>query len=165
MNRIAAAAAALLLAVPVLASPATPAKTKKDALTRTVHGKPQAPVSVTARLRPDGATLTVRFHSAASDVRLDVHGVEGLAVTSAANPLSGGRFARGEAVSFDVSFTPGPGRSLLAVGVSGRFGTATRSTVATFTIGEPSAEQRKASETATTDSTGQRVKILPAETR
>jgi len=163
MNRIAAVAiavSALLLAHPALAD--GPASGKKSTVTRTVHGKPQAPVSVTATVARGRATVPVRFHSAATEAAIEVHGVDGLTVTSAASPLAGRRFARGEAVTFDVAFTEGPGRSHLAVAVSGKFGAAARSTVASFAVGQPTAEQLKPAGKVTTDSTGQRIKVLPA---
>jgi len=160
MNRIAVAIAALLLALPALAN--GPAGGKKDAVTRTVHGKPQAPVSVTATVARGRATVTVRFHSAATEAAVEVHGVDGLTVTSAANPLAGGRFARGQAVTFDVAFAEGPGRSHLAVAVSGRFGGMVRSTVASFAVGQPTPEQLKPAGKSTTDSAGQRIKVLPS---
>ncbi len=171
MNRIAAAAAALLLALPALAAspaekPAAAAGGKgAAAATRTFHGKAEAPVSVTTALRSGGATVTVRFLSAASDVAIEARGLDGLTLTSASPVLSGGRFARGESLAFDVTFTEGPGRSQLVVSVSGRFGPATRSAVAVFPIGQPTAEQQRRSSTAATDSTGQRIKVLPAEPR
>jgi hypothetical protein len=169
MNRIAAAAAAVLLALPALAASApateTTAPAKKGVATQTFRGKAQAPVQVTTRLRTDGATVTVRVLSAATGVTIEARGLDGLTVTSAANVLSGGRFARGESLRFDVTFAKEPGRSQLVVSVSGRFGPATRSAVASFPIGQASAAQQKPSESATTDSTGQRLKILPAEAR
>ncbi len=168
MNRTTAAVAALLLAVPALAaSPQgkpVPAP-KKATTTQTFRGKAQAPVTVTAQLAAGGATVTVRFLSAATDVSIEARGLEGLSVTSAGTVLSGGRFARGESVTFDVAYAEGPGRSQLVLAVSGRFGPATRSTVASFPVGQPTAEQQKASGSATTDSTGQRIKVLPAESR
>lgn len=168
MNRTAAAVAALLLALP--ASAASPAgKPVPAAATggpaQASHGKVAAPVRVTTQLRAGGATVTVRFLSAASDVSIEARGLDGLTVTSAGSVLSGGRFARGESLRFDVLFAEGPGRSQLAVSVSGRFGPAIRSAVASFPIGRPSAEQQKAAGSATTDSSGQRIKVLPAEAR
>lgn len=160
MNRIGFAASALLLALPALAG--GPAGGSKAGVTRTVHGKPQAPVSVTAAIAPGRATVTVRFHSAATEAAIEVHGVDGLAVTSAASPLSGGRFARGQSVTLDVAFTEGPGRSHLAVAVSGKFGSQKRSAVASFAVGQPTAEQLKPAGKASTDSQGQRIKVLPA---
>jgi hypothetical protein len=49
-----------------------------------------------------------------------------------------------------------------AVAVSGKFGAAARSTVASFAVGQPTAEQLKPAGKVTTDSTGQRIKVLPA---
>jgi len=161
MNRIALVAATLLLAVPALANgPAAPAKPPTP---RTVHGKPQAPVSVTARVGRGMATVTVRFSSAATEATVEVRGVDGLAVTSDPTPLSGGRFARGEAVTFDVAFTEGPGRSHLAVSVSGDFGGARRGMVASFAVGTPTPDQLKPVGTSTTDSAGQRIKVMPVD--
>lgn len=167
MNRIAAAAAALLLALPALAAPppGTDAAATKDPGARTPRGKTQAPVSVSAQVRTGGATVTVRFLAAATDVAVEARGLDGLAVTSAATVLSGGRFAGGEALRFDVAFTEPPGRSQLVVSVSGRFGPAARTAIAAFPVGQPTAEQQRASRRATTDSTGQRIKVLPAEPR
>ncbi len=169
MNRIAVAAATLLVALAALADspPGKPAGggTRNTAMSQTFRGKAQAPVQVTTELRSGGATVTVRFLSAASDVAIEARGLDGLSVTSAQNVLSGGRFARGGSIRFDVSFVEGAGRSQFIVSVSGRFGPATRSTVAAFPVGRASSEQQKAAGGATTDSTGQRVKVLPAELR
>jgi hypothetical protein len=170
MNRTVTAAAVLLFALPSLAgspqgktAPLPPAK--KDASTQTFHGKPQAPVSVTARLAPGHATVTVRFLSAARDAAVEVRGVDGLTVTSASSLLAGARFGRGESVTFDVELTEPAGRSNLAVTVSATFGGSKRSTVATFAVGQPTAEQLKPSGNVTTDSAGQRIKVMPAERR
>jgi hypothetical protein len=164
MNRFAIAVAAGLLALPALAGGPAPGRGQKTTV-RTVHGKPQAPVSVTARISAGTATVTVRFHSSATEAAIDVHGVDGLTVTSAASPLAGARFARGEAVTFDVAFTEGPGRAYLAVGVSGKFGGTKRSTVASFAVGQPTPEQQKPAGTAATDSQGQRIKVMPGNER
>lgn len=159
MNRIATAASALLLALPALA--ADPGGSSKGA--GVPPGKPSAPVTVSARLASGRATVTVRFRSPASDVAIEVHGVDGLSVTSSPTPLAGGRFARGQSVTFDVDYTPGPGRSHLAVAVAGRFGTAVQRAVSSFAVGQPTAEQLKPAAPPVTDSAGQRIKIMPAE--
>jgi hypothetical protein len=165
MSRLALATAALLVAFPAIADGPAAAPPAKAAPAKTVHGKPQAPVSVTTRLGSGAATVTVRFHSAATDASVEVHGVDGLEVTSDATPLSGARIARGEAVTFDVAFTEGVGRSHLAVGVSGNFGGMRRSTVASFAVGKPTPEQLKPAGAAATDAKGQPVKVMPADTR
>jgi hypothetical protein len=165
MKRIVLAVAILLLTLPELAACSGHAGEKRGAIAPPAQGKPQAPVEVTAQLAAGRAAVTVTFRSAASDVSVQVHGVDGLTVTSAAQPISGGEFAAGESVTLDVTFTEGAGRSHLAVGVSGTFGSAARSAVASFAVGQPTAEQQKATGETTTDSTGRRIKVLPAQTR
>lgn len=162
MNRILAATlAAALLSGPALAD-APPNFEKKAA---PIQGKSQAPVTVTAKLDAGRATVTVKFHSPATDASVEVHGVDGLVVTSAALPLSGGRFARGQTVTLDVAFTEGPTPGQLAVLVSASFAGARRNATAAFVTRPPTPEQLKPARGATTDSTGRRVKIMPAESR
>jgi hypothetical protein len=163
MTRIAIAAAALLLLAPAAFADAPAAPSKKPSAGLGAPGKPRAPVSIDAKVGAGRATVTVRFHSPATSADVEVHGVDGLVVTSSATPLSGVRFARGEAVTFDVAFTPGPGQSHLAVAVTATSAGSRRSTVASFAVGQPTAEQQKASGEAATDSTGRRIKLLPAD--
>ena len=143
MHRTAIAATSLALALAAGAcarQPAAPASPAAGAF----RGKPSAPVSIDARLAAGTARVTVRFDADAKDVRIDVHGVDGLSVASAPTPVEHAAFARGESTSFDVTFAPGPGRSHLAVTVSGSFhGDGRRATVASFAVGEPTPEQRK----------------------
>jgi hypothetical protein len=104
--------------------------------------------------------MTVRFDAEGKDVRVEVRGTDGLAVTSTAAPVERGSFAQGESTTFDVAFTPGPGRSYLSVAVSGKFrGAGKRAAVATFPVGEPTPEQRKATGTAV-EGDGERVKVV-----
>jgi hypothetical protein len=163
MNRIAIALAATLLALPALADGPAP-ETKPGAPSKHASpGKPRAPATVTERLAAGKATLTVRFGSAATEASVQVHGLDGLAVTSAPVLLSDARVAQGQTVTFDVTFTEGPGRSYLAVSVAGNFSGARRSVVETVTVGTPTAEQQKAAVPPTTDSTGQLIKVMPAQ--
>jgi hypothetical protein len=155
----AAAAAGLLLSVCAFAAEA-PTPPKKSA--RPAQGKPQAPATITAKLEPGRASITVRFHSAVTDAAVEVHGVDGLVVTSAAVPLSGGRFAQGESVTLDVVFTEGEGPGQLAVSVTGTFGGARRNATTAFVTRSPTPQQPKPSGAAT-DSTGRRIKLMPAE--
>jgi hypothetical protein len=157
----AAAAAGLLLSASVYAAEPQPTP-KKSA--RPAQGKPQAPATITAKVEPGRASVTVRFHSAVTDAAVEVHGVDGLVVTSAAVPLSGGRFRQGESVTLDVAFTEGDGPGQLAVSVTGTFGGARRNATTAFVTRSPTPGQLKPSG-ATTDSTGRRIKVLPAETR
>ncbi|HET8538892.1 MAG TPA: hypothetical protein VFL83_03365 [Anaeromyxobacter sp.] len=125
------------------------------------RGKPSAPASVTAQLSSGSARVTVRFDADATDVRVDVRGAGGLAVRDGALPVDGASFARGEATTFDVSFTPGPGRSHLAVAVSGTFaGAGRRATVASFAVGEPTPDQRSAGGTVVEGEDGERIKVV-----
>ena len=77
-----------------------------------------------------------------------------------AEPVARGTYARGETATFDVAFTPGPGRSYLAVTVSGKFrGAGHRAAVASFAVGEPTVEQRKAGGTVL-EGGGERIKVV-----
>ena len=163
MNRIAVALAAILATLPALADGPAAWTASKAAARGVPAGKPHAPATATAQLRPGSATVTVRFDSPASDVTIAVNGVDGLVVTSAASPVQGGRFARGQKATFDVSFSEGPGRSHLAVSVTGSFAAARRNMVQTFAVGSPTAEQQKSAVPATNDSLGQRIKVMPAD--
>lgn len=179
MNCILAAVTILLLSIPALsraadtaASPSptgkTPAAGKAappppSKAAPAVRGKPQAPVTVSAKLDAGRATVTVQFHSAATAVTVEVHGVDGVVVTSAAVPFSGGRVARGQAVTFDVAYTEGPTPGLLAVSVNGDFPSGMRIATASFATGRPTPAQLKSAAPAATDSTGRRIKAMPAE--
>jgi hypothetical protein len=178
MNRILAAATVLLLSIPAQSRPGDTAASPPPAGKTTaapkaapapgkaapaVRGKPQAPVAVSAKLDAGRATVTVQFHSAATAVTVEVHGVDGVVVSSAAVPLSGGRFARGQAVTFDVAYTEGPTPGLLAVSVSGDFPSGMRIATASFATGTPTPAQLKSAAPAATDSTGRRIKAMPVE--
>ncbi len=163
MNRLLALAAALLVSLPTLAVPADAAAQKPGA--PAAHGKPQAPVTISATLAADRAAVTVRFHSPATDVGIEVHGVDGLVVTSDATPLSGGRFARGETAKLDVAFTEGAEPGQLTVVVTGTFSGAKRMASTGFVTRPPTPEQLKAGRNAATDASGRRIKLMPVETR
>jgi hypothetical protein len=140
-------------------SPAEPTQ-NKVAAPKTAQGKVMAPVEVQAQLRDGSARIILDFQAPAGDVRVDVHGVDGLVVTNEPK-LLGSSFDRGDATSFDVTFTPGAGRSHLVVAVTGSFQGSTLSRVASFAVGSPTVEQQKSSNTPTTDSNGQRIKVMP----
>ena len=163
MNRVLAVAAALLVSLPALAAAADPAPQKPGA--PAAHGKAQAPVTVSASLAAGRAAVTVRFHSPATDVGIEVHGVDGLVVTSDATPLSGGRFARGETAKLDVAFTEGAEPGQLTVVVSGTFSGARRMASTSFVTRPPTPEQLKAGRNVATDSSGRRIKVMPVEPR
>lgn len=67
------------------------------------------------------ARVTLRFEAPATDVQVNVHGVDGLEVKGVSTPISGSSFTPGSETSFDVAFTPGAGRSHLVVSVTGLF--------------------------------------------
>lgn len=123
-------------------------------------GKPTAPVEVNAELSAKSARLTLKFEGEAKDVDVVVSGVDGLVVEGEATLVSDGTFARGESRTFEVNFTPGPGRSALVVSVSGSFSGASRARVASFTVGTGPLPETPG-EVITTDD-GEKVKVMPA---
>jgi hypothetical protein len=155
MNRLAYAVVAALLVLPAIGAHAA-------GKAAPVTGKLRAPVTVEASISGGSAHVTVRFDRAATGVRVQVRGLDGLAVTSEPAPVKGGRFAAGEVATFDVAFTPGPGRSFLSVGVQGSFGAGRRATSVSFPVGEKSAEQRKPAGTVVEGANGERIKALPS---
>jgi len=165
MNRIAAAVLAALLALPALADGPAPKAIAKKGAAKAPVGKPRAPATATARIGAGVATVTVRFDSAATDASVAVHGVDGLVVTSDASPISGGRFARGQTVAFDVAFTPGVGRSNLVITIGGTFTGRQQHVSQTFAVGTPTPEQLKPATPPVTDSDGQRIKVMPGATK
>jgi hypothetical protein len=103
--------------------------------------KPGAPVKVEGRLAASSAALSIDFAEDASDVTVEVWGVDGLVVTGAGEPVQGRRFGKGEKLEMDVSFTAPATRADLAVRVRGTFDGRVRERVQSFTVnaGAPSA--------------------------
>lgn len=128
-----------------------------------VYGKQQAPVVVNAEMTDSSARVTLRFDAPATGVRVSVHGVDGLVVTSQPTLADGVNFPPASTASYDVTFTPGAGRSHLVVSVSGEFKGAQRSRVATFAIGTPTDSQRSSNATKAEGANGERIKVMPAE--
>ncbi len=125
------------------------------------RGKPSAPVAVDAALSGGSARVTVRFDADAKDVDVEIHGAEGLQVTSVAQPVQRAKFARGEVTTFDVAFTPGVGRSYVVVSVSGKFpGAGNRASVTSFAVGEPTPEQLKGPGTIVEGANGERIHVV-----
>lgn len=159
MNRIAPAVLTVVVALAGGCAPRPSPPPRPSAAP--ILGKPRAPVSVDAQLSAGSGRVTVRFDADATDVRIDVHGAAGLAVTSGATPVAHGSFARGESTSFEVGFTPGPGRSYLAVGVAGKFhGAGKRAAVASFAVGDPTPEQLDEGGTVVEGPDGERLKVV-----
>ena len=101
-SNLAALTALAFVACTTPTSLSSPAPTK---------GKPTAPVGVSAELSAKSARVTVKFERDAQDVEIAVSGVDGLVVEGARALVQKGSFARGETKTFDVSFSPGAGRS------------------------------------------------------
>jgi hypothetical protein len=120
-------------------APAAEAKAEAGGEFRTQ--KPGAPVKVEGRLAASSASLSIDFAEDASDVTVEVWGVDGLVVTSAGEPVQGRRFGKGEKLDVDVSFTAPATRADLAVRVRGTFDGRVRERVQSFTVnaGAPSA--------------------------
>ena len=102
--------------------------------------KPSAPVVIDGKLDATNATLAVGFVVDATDVTIDVWGVDGLTVTSMGITKGGQavaqtRFAKGEHVDVAVSFTaPTNVQTNLAIRVRGNFGGGVRERVQSFTV-------------------------------
>ncbi len=156
------ALASLLMALPAAAAapPKPPAKTPAKAAPK---AKSKAPVTITTVFGEGKATVTLRFDQAVEGAAIGVRGLDGLQV-EAPPPLDRTSFARGEVVTLEVPFTPGAGRSNLAVDIEGTFKGQHRIAVQTFAFGKPSPEQLKATQgnIVTTDG-GQRLKLMPVK--
>jgi hypothetical protein len=149
----------LLLCVLVSSACCTTPSTTTVTSAAPEKGKPSAPVEVKAELSERSARITVKFESDAKGVKIFASGVDGLVVQGEPALVVDGAFARGEAKTLDVAFTPGAGRSALVVSVSGSFNGATRARVASFGVGTGPLPQ--SGEVMTTDD-GERVKVMPA---
>lgn len=172
MNRIAPAVLSGLLALlapvactsPAKSSPAGSgtADTSSHVNEAPTANKLSAPVEVGAKVAGDKATLTLRFQGPASDVQVNLSGVDGLRVTSDSTPLRGASFEQPTTTTLDVAFAPGDGRSHLVVTVSGNFRGAPLTKVASFSVGEPSVEQQKTQGDVVTGDDGQPIKLMPS---
>ncbi|AKQ67861.1 hypothetical protein A176_004773 [Myxococcus hansupus] len=159
LKAIAALSSLLALAAPVACTSQSKSNpTPADSSDTTKAG---APVRVDAKLGEDQARIALRFEKAASDVQVHLSGVDGLDVKSAPTPVSGS-FAQDSVSEFDVLFTPGEGRSLLVVTVTGTFDGAHLSRVFSFDVGTPTEAQQKATGTTVTGDDGQPIKVLPS---
>ena len=151
MNPLVLAFAVALASVPAVAccGPAEPAKPSAQAApgngAEAIRGKPEAPVEISGDVTGNTLRLTLRFASAANDVRVEVGGADGLVVSGSPTLVAGASYDRGAVQTFDVPFTPGPGRSLLSVVVSGSFGGGPRlARVRAIAVGTPTPAQQKA---------------------
>jgi hypothetical protein len=125
-----------------------------------LKGKPSAPMAVTAQLSRGAARVQVTFEADAQGVEIAATGVDGLSVDGPKVLLEQGSFARGAQATYEVAFTPGPGRSQLVVSVSGLFNGSSRTRVAAFGVGEGPLAPSPGTVMTTDD--GTTVKVLPA---
>lgn len=163
MNRTALVILSGLLALTAQVACSSQAKSTPPSGNRAdvATAKVSAPVTVDAKLDGERARVTLRFNAPASDVQVNVSGVDGLTVRSGATPVAGTSFTNAGETSFDVDFTPGPGRSHLVVAVTGTFQGGPLSKVASFAVGTPTAEQKSSGNTIT-GSDGERIKVMPS---
>ncbi len=148
----------LLITLPGSGTPPAKAATKAAP----TH-KSKVPVTVTTVFGEGKASITLCFDQAVTEASIGVRGLDGLQVTRVPG-IDKTSFSRGEILNLDVSFSPGPGRSHLAVDIEGRFRGQRRMGVQTFAVGSPSAEQQKrAEDTIVTTPEGQRLKLMPVK--
>lgn len=168
MNRKTFAVLPGLFALLALAACSSSSKSTPPSTTApepTVQGKMQAPVVVNAQFEESSARVTVRFDAPATGVRVNVHGLDGLVVTSQPTLADNVNFPQATTATYDVAYTRGAGRSHLVVSVSGEFKGAQRSRVATFAIGTPTDSQRSSNATKAEGAEGERIKVMPADTQ
>jgi hypothetical protein len=128
-----------------------------------IAAKSRAPVEVTGKVGSSTAVLTLSFAVAGTGVRVDVHGTNGLRVTSTRNALADQVVTAGQTVEIDVAFEAPAGASNLAVIVSGVFGGVRNAKAVTFSVGqETPAQSQKAAAGVRVEPTGERVKEMPA---
>jgi hypothetical protein len=109
-----------------------------------------APVSFSAVLGNGSAHVVIRFSGEGSDVQVTLRGEDGLSVQGDPVPVRGRAVSRGEKITLDVSFAPGPARSSLVVEVAGKFKGEQRTSAQSFFTGMPTdGQRRKARERAT----------------
>ncbi len=131
--------------------------------------KPSAQVVIEGQVGTSNATLKVGFLSDASDVVIEAWGVDGLAVTSSTmtvngQPVSQSRFARGEYVQVNVSFTaPLAVRTNLAIRVRGTFGGKEREKVQSFTVNPDAPAATKGPGEVRTGPDGLPVRVMKGE--
>ncbi|AEI65720.1 hypothetical protein [Corallococcus macrosporus] len=162
MNFKAIAALSSLLALTAQVACTSPSKSNPTPGDSADTQKAGAPVTVNAKLAEDQAQVSVRFDAPATDVQVSISGVDGLAVRSAATPVTGGSFVQDAVSEFDVEFTPGEGQSHLVVTVTGDFRGTHLSRVFSFAVGTPTAAQQKTEGTTVTGDDGQPIKVLPS---
>jgi hypothetical protein len=122
------------------------------------EGKPTAPVTVSAKLTPSLAQVTLRFEAAATEVTAGVRGLDGLQA-GPAPALARGTYAAGETASLEVPL--GSPSGTLAIFVGGTFGGRAMGRSVTFSVGTLPARTRAAGSNVVQTDLGP-VKAMPA---
>lgn len=131
--------------------------------------KPSAPVVIDGKVEAVNATLAVGFATDATDVTIDVWGVDGLTVistgiTKGGQAVAQTRFVKGEHVDVNVSFTaPTTVRTNLAIRVRGNFGGSVRERVQSFTVNADLPAATKAPGEVKVGPDGRRVRVMKAQ--
>jgi len=131
--------------------------------------KPSAPVVIEGKVEASKASLSVGFGSDVTDAKIEVWGVDGLSVTNFAllrggQPITQTRFAKGEHVDVEVTFTaPTTVRSNIAIKVRGNFGGAERERVQSFTVNGDLPPATKAPGDVKVGPDGTPVRVMKAE--
>jgi len=126
----------LILAAVVIGACTTPSPTVNVSNARPVEGKTVAPIDLQAELKQSEALVTLRLEDDASELEFTAWGLDGLVVRASTTTFKPKVSKRGEHQTFAIPLTPGPGRSTLAISVSGTFRGSRLQRVATFAIGE-----------------------------
>jgi len=126
-------------------------------------------VVIDGKVEAANATLAVGFVAEATDVTIEVWGVDGLTVTSTGITKGGQavaqtRFAKGDYVDVNVSFTaPTTVRSNLAIRVRGNFAGSVRERVQSFTVNGDLPSATKAPGEVKVGPDGNPVRVMKAE--
>lgn len=125
------------------------------------HFKHSAPIAITATdVTSTSATVRLLFEVDTHGLEVEIYGVDGLHVSSAASVTHGHR--AGDAVTIPVTFTaPAGALSYLAVHVTGTFDGRSDRAVVTFPVGQATAESDAAPDVVE-DHEGQRVHVREA---
>jgi hypothetical protein len=125
--------------------------------------KPSAPVTIEGKLDGSHAALEIVFEANASDVSIEVWGVDGLVVTSAKTPIQNRSFNANERVAVDVSFTAPATRADLAVSVRGTFAGRERARVRSFTVNASAPSLTPAPGDVRTGPDGRPVRVMKSQ--
>lgn len=137
--------------------------TNPDGTNGSHTAKPSAPVTIKATLSEGNAAIELSFDADASNVSVDVWGTGGLVVTSAATPIQGRAFSRGEKMPLAIAFTAPETRSDLAVRVRGTFGGKERDVVRSFSLHAEAQAPNGTSGEVRVGPDGQPVRVMKAE--